>query len=409
MNGLMNRATAGIRWLQAGGLPIHDAAYSTAIGGYPNGAILVRADGTGFWRSTADNNLTDPDTGGAGWRNLMPLSTPNAALNPDFDIAQRGTSFVSPVDAAYDLDGWVSGYVSSAVTAVIQGIGHTTGRYSRQVTVTTADTSIAAGDFLFDQLKLTGYDIVDYDLIGNTFTVSFWEKFPLTGIHCAVLKNSGNDRSYVHEFNVDAANTWAEYQFTVEGGLPTAGTWNYTTGVGLRLQVTHACGSTFQTASVNQWVTGNYMGTANQVNDLATIGNVWAISKLRINPGTQPTSHSVSRAEMLVRCQERCYDPLQGLASANLAIGPVTMDTTTDFFGTIPLPNMLYIPTLSVTATNFTIGYPDSQAVSALTLLAGSTKTLALLSGTCGALVAGDTHHLYRPGTTSQLLLIADI
>ena len=70
-NGILNQTTAGLQWLQAGGLPTYNAAFSTAIGGYPKGCVLVRADNTGFWVSTVDNNLTNPDTAGAGWQNLV--------------------------------------------------------------------------------------------------------------------------------------------------------------------------------------------------------------------------------------------------------------------------------------------------------------------------------------------------
>lgn len=71
MNGILNMTTAAIQWLQAGGLPFYDSTFSTAIGGYPNGAMLRRADGAGFWISTADNNITNPDTGGAGWSTVL--------------------------------------------------------------------------------------------------------------------------------------------------------------------------------------------------------------------------------------------------------------------------------------------------------------------------------------------------
>lgn len=67
MNGILRQVTDGLRWLQAGGMPTYDGAYATAIGGYPNGAVLQSADGKSFWRSTADNNTADPDAAGANW------------------------------------------------------------------------------------------------------------------------------------------------------------------------------------------------------------------------------------------------------------------------------------------------------------------------------------------------------
>jgi hypothetical protein len=226
----------------------------------------------------------------------------NDILNGNFQIAQRGTSFAAPVSGAYDLDGWLNGNASAAVFTIAQAAGSVTGRRCRQVTVTTADTSIAAGDVVTDQQYLVGYDIAKY--VGRDFTVSFRAKFPVTGIHCIALRSGGSDRSYVHEITVSAANTWAEYSFIVTGGLPTAGTWNYTNGIGLRLSVSHACGSTFQTTA-DAWNTGNFLATANQVNDLATVGNVWALEEVKLNLGTVPTQHQISEAEMLVRCQQR--------------------------------------------------------------------------------------------------------
>jgi len=67
MNGLMNQVTAGIQWQQVGGNPTYNAAFAAAIGGYPSGAVIQSGDGTGFWRSTVDNNTTDPDASGASF------------------------------------------------------------------------------------------------------------------------------------------------------------------------------------------------------------------------------------------------------------------------------------------------------------------------------------------------------
>jgi hypothetical protein len=66
-NGILNALSALSLWYNAGaGFP-YDAAFSATIGGYPKGARVLQASGNGYWRSAVDNNLTDPDTGGAGW------------------------------------------------------------------------------------------------------------------------------------------------------------------------------------------------------------------------------------------------------------------------------------------------------------------------------------------------------
>lgn len=67
MNGILNAITAIQQWQSAGGMFMYDSALSTAIGGYPKGAFVLKADASGFWQSTAENNTANPDTGGAGW------------------------------------------------------------------------------------------------------------------------------------------------------------------------------------------------------------------------------------------------------------------------------------------------------------------------------------------------------
>lgn len=79
-NGILKWITQWIMWQQSGGLPGYDAAQSAAIGGYFLGATLISADGTHWWRSTVENNVTDPDTGGAGWEVLQAASVPWTSL-----------------------------------------------------------------------------------------------------------------------------------------------------------------------------------------------------------------------------------------------------------------------------------------------------------------------------------------
>lgn len=68
-NGGLNAISAWVFWIQAGGAPVlYDSSFQTTIGGYPNGAIVGSLTNPGaLWRSTADNNTSNPDTGGANW------------------------------------------------------------------------------------------------------------------------------------------------------------------------------------------------------------------------------------------------------------------------------------------------------------------------------------------------------
>lgn len=82
-NGILNQISAWCQWAAAGGAPVaYDSTFQTAIGGYPQGAVVTSAAHAGVqWLSTVDNNTTDPDTGGAGWTALMQTQSQNYAAD----------------------------------------------------------------------------------------------------------------------------------------------------------------------------------------------------------------------------------------------------------------------------------------------------------------------------------------
>lgn len=67
-NGILKQLTQWAQWQSAGGPILYDATFQTAINGYPNGAVVGSLIVSGnYWMSTVDNNVTNPDAGGAGW------------------------------------------------------------------------------------------------------------------------------------------------------------------------------------------------------------------------------------------------------------------------------------------------------------------------------------------------------
>jgi hypothetical protein len=67
MNGGMNALSRIDRWMCAGAGFLYDSTFAVAINGYPKGGRVLAASGNGYWLCTVDNNITNPDTGGAGW------------------------------------------------------------------------------------------------------------------------------------------------------------------------------------------------------------------------------------------------------------------------------------------------------------------------------------------------------
>lgn len=69
-NGILNFLSAAVRWSQAGGRYTFDAAFATAVGGYPKGAVLASTSGGMGWVNLIDNNTADPDSSGLGWAEI---------------------------------------------------------------------------------------------------------------------------------------------------------------------------------------------------------------------------------------------------------------------------------------------------------------------------------------------------
>jgi len=92
-NGILNAITNNLRWSSAGGTYAYNAEFSAAIGGYPKGAFISTASYDGYWVSTVENNTSNPDAGGAGWRSV-PLAGSSYAL--DTGTANTYTAVYSP-------------------------------------------------------------------------------------------------------------------------------------------------------------------------------------------------------------------------------------------------------------------------------------------------------------------------
>lgn len=67
-NGILNQITLWNQWQQLGGAIQYDSTFQAAVGGYPQGALVMSAITIGLlWLCIVDNNITNPDQGGAGW------------------------------------------------------------------------------------------------------------------------------------------------------------------------------------------------------------------------------------------------------------------------------------------------------------------------------------------------------
>lgn len=228
-----------------------------------------------------------------GFRNLI--------INGAMEISARGSSFTSVANAAYTLDRFTWYDTGAGVVDISQATDTPNGNFknSLKVDVTTADSSLAAGDLyaIIQNIEGTvsshlGWGTSD----AKNVTLSFWVKSPKTGTHSVAVQNSAQNRSRSEEFTVSAANTW-EYKVVSFVG-DTSGTWLTTTGVGIRLAFPLAAGSTF-TQAAGSWGTGNIYASPNQVNCMDDAANNFYITGIQLEVGEVSDFEHRSYAEEL--------------------------------------------------------------------------------------------------------------
>lgn len=251
----------------------------------------------------------------------------NKIIGGDFSTNpwQRGSSFPALAANAYGPDRFkASDYVTSAVvdwaassnvpTPTLAGIAV---EFSLELTVTTADSSIAAGDSYSVEHKIEGANIVSFGfgIAGTRYiTLSFLHCHSVTGAYSVAIRNATNpagttsDRSYIAEYSQAAANVWERSEITIP--VDASGTWFSNFFTGLRLTFTLACGTTKQDVK-NTWLAGDKLAIAAQTNLLGVIGNKFRLALVQLEPGAVATPFEARPFDVELQLCKRYYERAQ--------------------------------------------------------------------------------------------------
>ncbi len=155
----------------------------------------------------------------------------NIIINGDMSIAQRGTSFTglgNGDNATYTLDRFAfneSGAPTGECT-FSQNTDVPTGQgfaKSLKVDITTAQTTMAAGDLLYTSTMFEGQNL-QYLKYGTSsadkLTLSFWVKSNVTTGNFAISlynEDPSTTRIVNLTYSINAADTWEKKTFTIDG------------------------------------------------------------------------------------------------------------------------------------------------------------------------------------------------
>ena len=275
----------------------------------------------------------------------------NRIINGNMTISQRNGTTATSVSGndIYTIDrykGWANG---GGVFSVTQSTTAPTGfANSALITVTTADSSIAAGDnYRFAQV-IEGYNIADFGFGASgasTVTLSFWVRSSVTGTFGGSFYSSPATRSYVFNYTISSANTWTYITTTATGD--TSGSWNNTNGQGLTIYFDMGSGSNYENAT-GSWVGSEKFRTSGNATLISTLSATWYVTGIQLEKGSTATSFDYRPyGTELSLCQR--YAWVYSGNSYAYARGPVLNVSTTSTIWYMQYPTtMRTAPSLSL-------------------------------------------------------------
>jgi len=358
---------------------------STIINATTTNGVVIQPDNSGSLVLQTNNGTTalTIDTSQnvtlAGTLAMSSSFLRNRIINGDMRIAQRGTSAISvstdPTPRNYPVDRFFCSASGGGVYYTQQSSTVPTGFNNSIInTVTTADSSIAAGDVYYIAHAIEGFNMADLawgTADAQTVTLSFWVRSSITGTFSGSIKNNAANRAYVFTYTINAANTWEKETITIAGD--TSGTWETTTSAGAFIAWDLGSGTNFN-GTASSWTAGNYLRASSATNWIATNGATFYITGVQLEQNTSATPFERRMyGQELANCK-RYYQKTYEIGTA-LGTNTNTGAISVFYNGTYGAANGFRFETemrASPTLTGYSVGGTSGQ----WSIIAGATNTV---------------------------------
>ena len=350
----------------------------------------------------------------------------NFIINGDMQVSQRATGATAVGSGYYTIDRFKTHKSNDGAFTIEQSTDNPFGTgNSLKMAVTTADTSVAAGQYLFLSQSIEAQNLQSL-LYGTssakTVTLSFWVKSNKTGTYVITLYKSDNTISVIPvEYTIDSANTWEKKTITV---TPTAGGTSLITASGGAIDNNNAegmmvifglaWGSTYAGGTNNTWSSNsNHYSTSNQVNWMDSTSNNFYLSQVQLEIGdvATPFEHE-DFGTTLSRCQRYFQKVFAGADNRYLAGTSPNIfwsSTNSDNGGITFVKKMRAAPSFSYNALKLRSPYAGDYTIGSLAANAitvdGLTTTTSGSSGSSNERVV----YLAGTGTSSYYQIDAEL
>ena len=305
--------------------------------------------------SSASNNIVLDSSGNATFAGTaVPASSflRNRIINGDMRIDQRNAgASVTPASLAvtYTVDRWAF-YVSAASKLTAQRSTVAPTGFTNSLLVTSSSAYTPGSSDLFNLFQsVEGFNVGDLGwgtANAQTITLSFWTRSSVTGTYSGAMSNSANNRFYLFNFTISAADTWEYKTVTIAGD--TSGTWLTDNGIGVNVRFDMGAGSTYF-GTAGSWSSSSTYKTSGSVNLVATSGATFYLTGVQLEVGSAATPFERRQyGQELALCQ-RYYN-----RDVLVAIGGGATPTATNrtFYCSVNWPvAMRAAPTMTLIST----------------------------------------------------------
>jgi len=238
----------------------------------------------------------------------------NMIINGGMQVAQRGTSEtgMGAADGYFTVDRFAMAFSGTAgrLTMTQEDITDLSGfPHALKLACTTADTSIAAGEFALLQHKFEGQDV--QQLKKNTsdaeqFTISFYVKGNANATYTLEVKDNTNGRNNSQNFNV--TTSWNRVSLTFAADTAGSSLINNDNSLEFFFQIWLHAGSTYNggTFASNTWIdqVQNKRSDSSSTSFFDSTDRTFFITGVQMEVGSQatPFEHR-SFGEELALCQ----------------------------------------------------------------------------------------------------------
>ena len=241
----------------------------------------------------------------------------NLIINGAMNVAQRSTSVTGNTAGGYLTCDRINFVQNMGTWTVIQSSDapSTEGFLNAyRIDCTTADTSVAATDYLLVQQKIEGQNLQTLrkgTSSAKSVTLSFFVKSNTTGNFVIELYDNDNARQISALYTISSANTWEKKTVTFAGD--TSGAFDDDNAESLQINWWLGAGSNYTSGTLNtSWASAT---TANRVvgtqNLAASTDNDWAITGVQLEIGEVATAFEhEDKGTTLAKCQ-RYYQRIQ--------------------------------------------------------------------------------------------------